>query len=155
MVSPTVNKLNTEFWHGEGHLSTNTTPGREAERNSIQRLQSTEGQVRLDDLSKNLSHDRKLGLEVDLFTSRVLTQLPTFVSWRPDPEAMATDAFTLDWANLSQPSLECCGQHSGPTSATESRSGLHGTSLLITNLVPSTTGDVQGLSMDQRWESPS
>ena len=42
--------------------------------------------------------NHKLGpLEVDLFASRLSTQLPAFVSWRPDPEAMATDAFTLDW----------------------------------------------------------
>ena len=42
--------------------------------------------------------NNKLGpLEVDLFASRLSTQLPMFVNWRPDPEAMATDAFTLDW----------------------------------------------------------
>ena len=40
--------------------------------------------------------DHQLGLlEIDLFASRLSTQLPTFVSWRPDPEAMATDAFTI------------------------------------------------------------
>ena len=33
----------------------------------------------------------------DLFASRLIHQLRDFVSWRPDPEAMATDAFTLDW----------------------------------------------------------
>ena len=36
-------------------------------------------------------------LQVDLFASRLTHQLRDFVSWRPDPEAMATDAFTLDW----------------------------------------------------------
>ena len=36
-------------------------------------------------------------LQVDLFASRLTHQLQDFVSWRPDPEAMATDAFTLDW----------------------------------------------------------
>ena len=36
-------------------------------------------------------------LQVDLFTSRLTHQLRDFVSWRSDPEAMATDAFTLDW----------------------------------------------------------
>ena len=39
-------------------------------------------------------------LEVDLFASRLTTQLPSFVSWRPDPEAMATDAFTIAWTGL-------------------------------------------------------
>ena len=32
-------------------------------------------------------------LEVDLFASRLTRQLPRFYSWRPDPEAEATDAF--------------------------------------------------------------
>ena len=36
-------------------------------------------------------------LQVDLFASRLTHQLRDFVSWRPDPEAMATDVFTLDW----------------------------------------------------------
>ena len=36
-------------------------------------------------------------LQVDLFASRLTHQLRDIVSWRPDPEAIATDAFTLDW----------------------------------------------------------
>ena len=40
---------------------------------------------------------RKLGgCDVDLFASRVNAQLKC-VSWRPDPDAVAVDAFTLDW----------------------------------------------------------
>lgn len=34
---------------------------------------------------------------VDLFASRLTHQLPAYVSWRPDPEAVETDAFSLDW----------------------------------------------------------
>ena len=37
-------------------------------------------------------------LEVDLFASRLTRQLPRFYSWRPDPEAEATDAFMQDWS---------------------------------------------------------
>ena len=37
-------------------------------------------------------------LEVDLFTSRLTRQLPHLYSWRPDPEAKATDAFMQNWA---------------------------------------------------------
>jgi len=37
-------------------------------------------------------------LEVDLFVSRLMRQLPRFYSWRPDPEAEATDAFSQNWA---------------------------------------------------------
>ena len=37
-------------------------------------------------------------LEVDLFATRLTNQLPRYVSWRPDPEAEATDAFSQDWS---------------------------------------------------------
>lgn len=37
-------------------------------------------------------------LEVDLFASRLSTQLPRFYSWRPDPQAEAVDAFSQDWS---------------------------------------------------------
>lgn len=33
----------------------------------------------------------------DLFATRLNTQLPRFVSWRPDPDAYHTNAFTLSW----------------------------------------------------------
>lgn len=35
--------------------------------------------------------------QLDLFTSRLNHQLRKYVSWRPDPFAMATDAFQLVW----------------------------------------------------------
>ena len=37
-------------------------------------------------------------LEIDLFTSCLTKQFPRFYSWRPDPEAEATDAFMQNWA---------------------------------------------------------
>ena len=37
-------------------------------------------------------------MEVNLFASRLTRQLPRFYSWRPDPEAEATDAFMQNWA---------------------------------------------------------
>ncbi|KAM4795634.1 uncharacterized protein WCC33_000698 [Rhinophrynus dorsalis] len=36
-------------------------------------------------------------LQIDLFASRLNCQLPVFFSWRPDPEASATDAFLQSW----------------------------------------------------------
>ena len=44
--------------------------------------------------------DRWGPLEVDLFASRLTTQLERFFSWRPDPEAEALDAFNQDWTIL-------------------------------------------------------
>ena len=38
--------------------------------------------------------------EVDLFASRLNHQLKNYVSWFPDPEAVATDAFSFSWRNL-------------------------------------------------------
>ena len=37
---------------------------------------------------------------VDLFATCLSTQLPQFFSWRPDPEALATDALIQDWQHL-------------------------------------------------------
>ena len=39
-------------------------------------------------------------LEMDWFASRLSTQLPLFCSWKPDPEAWATDAFGQDWTQF-------------------------------------------------------
>ena len=36
---------------------------------------------------------------IDLFASRLNYQLTPYVSWLPDPQAMAIAAFTLDWTN--------------------------------------------------------
>ena len=35
--------------------------------------------------------------KVDLFANRLNHQLPQFLSWKPDPEAMAIDAFSVGW----------------------------------------------------------
>ena len=40
------------------------------------------------------------GCDVDLFASRVNAQLKSYVSWRPGPDAMDYDAFTLIWSNF-------------------------------------------------------
>lgn len=39
---------------------------------------------------------------VDLFASRLNYQMKPFVSWKPDPEAIAFDAFVLDWSMYNQ-----------------------------------------------------
>ena len=35
--------------------------------------------------------------EIDMFASRLNTQLANYVSWCPDPGALATDAFSISW----------------------------------------------------------
>ena len=39
--------------------------------------------------------------EIDLFATRVNTQLAIFASWKPDPEATHIDAFTIDWSRYN------------------------------------------------------
>ena len=34
---------------------------------------------------------------LDLFASRISHQLPTYISWLPDPEAWKTNAFSINW----------------------------------------------------------
>ena len=38
--------------------------------------------------------------QTDLFASRLTNQLKDYISWRPDPGAIHTDAFTITWAPL-------------------------------------------------------
>ena len=38
--------------------------------------------------------------EVDLFASRTNTQLPNYMSYRPDPYASVVDSFTVNWKNI-------------------------------------------------------
>ena len=38
--------------------------------------------------------------DVDLFASRLNFQLPQYISWRPDPYALAADAFRIQWTGL-------------------------------------------------------
>ena len=38
--------------------------------------------------------------DIDLFASHINHQFPHYVSYRPDPEAIATDAISLNWSNL-------------------------------------------------------
>ncbi len=35
--------------------------------------------------------------EIDLFASRINKQLPKYVSWEPDPDSIAVDAFSFEW----------------------------------------------------------
>ena len=39
--------------------------------------------------------------DVDLFASRINAQVPTYVSWKPDPSASYINAFTVNWENRS------------------------------------------------------
>jgi len=74
---------------GERHDALSTTYSWGAEYNSRTRIQSGEGQVKLDALSSSVSRIQPNSgpLEVNLVTLRLTHQLPQFFSWRPDPQA--------------------------------------------------------------------
>lgn len=38
---------------------------------------------------------------IDLFATRINNQVENYVSWRPDPQAIAVDAFTLNWSSYN------------------------------------------------------
>ena len=40
-------------------------------------------------------------VEIDLFADRTNAQVPKFISWKPDPESSATDAFTVSWSRVA------------------------------------------------------
>ena len=49
---------------------------------------------------KTAARETRGPLEVDLFASRLSTQLPWFYSWRPDPQSEAVDEFFQDWSKV-------------------------------------------------------
>ena len=48
---------------------------------------------------KNIVHTFNFVPELDLFASYLNAQFPSYVSWFPDPSAVANDAFSLSWKN--------------------------------------------------------
>ena len=100
--SPPLSQLAKEMWmwcmKRDISLVADHIPGKE----NI--VADTESRVLKDRWDCKLNLDlfrliqQKFGpLEIDLFASRISTQLPRFFSWRPDPEAEATDAFKQSW----------------------------------------------------------
>jgi hypothetical protein len=52
------------------------------------------------DILNNALRQLKYVPQIDLFGSRVNYQFPQYVSYRPDPNAVAIDAFTIQWTEL-------------------------------------------------------
>ena len=51
-------------------------------------------------LKTSVIHPLITDCQVDLFASRLSHQLDRYVIWRPDPQALHTDAFTMSWSNI-------------------------------------------------------
>ena len=83
------NKLSAAYIKG----TDNIVADRESRRTNIDTEWMLEPRV-FRELCKRFTTPR-----VDLFACRLNAQLPYYVSWKPDPFAMAVDAFTISWAN--------------------------------------------------------
>ena len=74
----------------------------EAECPSRSQVKNFQRSHRMDAQSKHFQGSgrvvaRLVRPDIDLFASRVNHQIPEFVSWRPEPNAVVTDAFNLTW----------------------------------------------------------
>ena len=104
--SPLCNALIFELWNWciprNIWLSTAHIPGRlntAADQESRKMNFDAEWKLNHDYLADCLAKF-KFEPSIDLFASRVNSQLSKYVSFRADPEAVAVDAFTLNWTHL-------------------------------------------------------
>ena len=64
-------------------------------------------------ISQSIIFILKCSPDIDLFASRLNTQLPKYVSYHPDPHAYTTDAFSIPWTGLKFycfPAFSCVSQ---------------------------------------------
>ena len=87
------------------HIHAEHLPGRlntVADR-ELRSMKDSDGQMEnwMWEFSKESTRPNQIGpLEVDLFASRLTHQCRCYFSWRLDPFAEATDAFTQDWSRM-------------------------------------------------------
>ena len=104
-VSAQATKLARELWmwclERQIHLTAQHLPGKDNVRADTESRQMKDRSDWM--LNPSIFHSI-VGtfpyLEVDLFATRLTSQLPRFFSWRPDPLAEATDAFLQDWSRI-------------------------------------------------------
>ena len=95
-----------QIWYWAIHrniwLTATHVPGKEnveADKESRKQEQRTEWMLNKKDFNL-LLHKLNFTPKIDLFASRLNCQIPKFVSYRPDPQSSAVNAFTLNWGNL-------------------------------------------------------
>ena len=91
--------------------------------------------------------------DIDLFADRLTTQKKVYVSWKPDPKALTTDAFTMQWADQNMyittcvPSTLSGGSLPSQSSKGSGISHVDCASLASSDVVSDTVGNV-GISPD-------
>ena len=103
--SPSCNKLVQDIWiwcmQNKVWLSASHLPGVlnvEADQQSRQFNERSEWRLR-EDVFQQIS--KIWGTpDIDLFASRLHSQLPKYASWKPDPGATHVDAFSFAWTGM-------------------------------------------------------
>ena len=96
--SQQLNDLTLEIWHWGIWLSAvhiSGTTNVEADRKSRHFYDQHEWM--LNPKYFQVIQDKYPMLDIDLFASRLNAQLPNYVSWQPDPECSAVNAFSMSW----------------------------------------------------------
>ena len=105
-ISDTCNEIAISIWNfcmkQNCWISAAHVPGVDntiADKNSRKFHDNTEWQL-LPQHFATVTRSLNFMPTVDLFASRVNHQLNKYVSWHPDPDAIATDAFTISWSDV-------------------------------------------------------
>lgn len=103
---PTLNSLARELWlwckERSIWVSASHIPGilnREADQ--LSRIHNLDMEWSLRTTVFDKLCRRYGGMVIDLFASKLNCKLPVYVSYSPDGQAYAVDAFTLDWSNFT------------------------------------------------------
>ena len=86
----------------EGHHTVCRAPPRNSQPNSRCRIPNLSLLSQMAIASFGIQEDKHLlgPCQVDLFATSLNHQLPYYISWRPDPFALSTDAFQGKWAGF-------------------------------------------------------
>ena len=83
--------------------------------------------------------------DIDLFASRINRQLKSYVSWHPEPEAMAVNAFSLTWNSkffyMFPPTLQSCRSSTSKGDQGQDQCSYSGARVVNSILVPSANAD--------------
>ena len=85
------------LWISAGHIAGKSNV--EADQGSRQNETATEWMLDKTLLSQTLQK-LQFTLEIDIFASRINCQFPQYVAYRPDPGAVAIDAFSIPWTGF-------------------------------------------------------
>ena len=89
--------ISRNLWISAAHIAGKSNV--EADHESRQHQTTTEWMLNKTVLSQALE-SLQFTPEIDLFASRLNCQFPQYVAYRPDPGAMAIDAFSITWTGL-------------------------------------------------------